>query len=241
MSGQTPVPFDDVLRAAAALQRLIPEATLVGGSAAALFAGHRRSEDADHIVADLRSRFDDLLTLLEQREDWTTARAQRPVLILGSLQNVETGLRQLRRRRPIETTTVETAFGTIRVPTPAELLRVKGWLILDRNMTRDYLDFLAIADKLGADEAIAALRDLDSYYADAYKPGERDVSPLVQLTRQLADIRPEDRDDVDLATYRGLKAPWTEWSFLQQLGTRLATAMISDALRRQTPERAPKP
>ena len=69
----------------------MPDAVLVGGSAAAYHAGHRVSLDDDHVVADLRSRFDDILAALEETDGWVTARVQRPVLILGRLDGVENG------------------------------------------------------------------------------------------------------------------------------------------------------
>ncbi len=50
-----------VLSAAARLQRLIPDAVLVGGTASAVYAEHRFSRDADHILNDLRDRFDVVL------------------------------------------------------------------------------------------------------------------------------------------------------------------------------------
>lgn len=53
--------WDDVLSAAARLQSELPDAVLVGGTAAAVYAGHRFSRDADHVVGDLRSRFDRIL------------------------------------------------------------------------------------------------------------------------------------------------------------------------------------
>jgi hypothetical protein len=42
-----------VLRSAAQLQRLVPDAVLVGGSAAALHARHRLSFDHAHVLTDL--------------------------------------------------------------------------------------------------------------------------------------------------------------------------------------------
>ena len=54
--------WEPVLSAAARLQRLLPEAVLVGGTAAGLHAGHRGvSRDADHVPANLRSHFDEVL------------------------------------------------------------------------------------------------------------------------------------------------------------------------------------
>ena len=47
-----------VLSSAAHLQRIVPDAVLVGGTASAVHAKHRFSRDADHVLTDLRSRFD---------------------------------------------------------------------------------------------------------------------------------------------------------------------------------------
>ena len=52
--------------------------------------GHRMSLDDDHVVADLRLRFDEILADLEATQGWITARVQRPVLILRRLDGVET-------------------------------------------------------------------------------------------------------------------------------------------------------
>jgi hypothetical protein len=41
--------WERVIHAAAHLQRILPEAVLVGGTASALYAEHRLSTDADHV------------------------------------------------------------------------------------------------------------------------------------------------------------------------------------------------
>ena len=41
-----------VLSSAARLQRILPDAVLVGGTASAIHAGHRFSNDADHVLTD---------------------------------------------------------------------------------------------------------------------------------------------------------------------------------------------
>lgn len=46
----------------------------MGGTAAALHAGHRRSHDADHVLEDLRERFDHVLAHLERAAGWQTER-----------------------------------------------------------------------------------------------------------------------------------------------------------------------
>lgn len=103
--------LDQVLRSAARLQELIPDAVLVGGTAAALHAGHRESYDHDHVLADLDQRYEQVLEAVEASEGWATSvRASRPPMtILGSLDGIPDGLRYLRRVRPLETIRVEVA------------------------------------------------------------------------------------------------------------------------------------
>jgi hypothetical protein len=130
--------WEQLLSAAAHLQEILPEATLVGGTAVAIFAQHRLSQDADHLLPDLRSRFDAVLADLEAVAGCRTARVQRPVLIVGSLDGIETGVRQLIREQPLETQEITIGGLRLMVPTEEELLRIKAVLILKRNATRDY-------------------------------------------------------------------------------------------------------
>ena len=112
--------WEQLLSAAAHLQELLPGATLVGGTAVAIFAQHRLSRDADHVLPDLRERFDDVLAQLESVAGWRTARVRRPVLILGSLDGIETGVRQMIREEPLETREVKIDNVRLIVPTEAE-------------------------------------------------------------------------------------------------------------------------
>ena len=210
--------WNDVLAAAARLQRLVPDAVLVGGTAAAAHAKHRVS-------------FDDVLDHVEQAEGWRTARVNRPVLILGSLDGVETGIRQLVRSRPLELEELDTPAGTIRIPTLPEMLRVKAWLILRRNATRDYLDTVALAERLGGDEAGAVVADLDAYYEDQLGAGGRRIA--TQLAKQLAEPAPYDLSDVDLREYRQLARRWQDWDDVARACEALAVAML-DRLSRES-------
>ncbi len=92
-----------VLESASRLQQLVPDAVLVGGSAAALYATHRDSYDHDHVVSDLRERFDLVLEALESEGDWVTNRVTPGKVILGRLGDIEAGVRQLIRARPLDT------------------------------------------------------------------------------------------------------------------------------------------
>lgn len=214
-----------VLESASRLQQLVPDTVLVGGSAAALYAGHRDSYDHDHVVADLRDRFDVVLEALESEGDWVTNRVVPGKLILGQLGDIEAGVRQMTRTRRLETTQVTLPSGRkLTVPTAAEALRIKGFLIVRRNQTRDYLDVAALADRYGLDEAAGVLARIDDYYADQHGEG-RGVA--AQLARQLADPRPKDSSVTrQLAEYRQLASRWTDWGEVRSVCRELAAEML---------------
>lgn len=158
-----------VLASAARLQEVVPDAVLVGGSAAALHAGHRDSFDHDHVLADLVERYQDVLEAVEATDGWATSvRASKPPFtIMGSLGGVEAGLRQMRRSRPLETEQVDVGDGqSVVAPTADEALRVKAYLVVQRNAVRDHLDVVALADHLGVDRAVRVLERIDDYYVD---------------------------------------------------------------------------
>lgn len=199
--------WERLLSAAAHLQRIIPDAVLVGGTASVLYAGHRLSADADHVLNDLRNRFDAVLAELEAISGWITARVNRPVQILGSLDGIETGIRQLIRRDPLETQKIDCYGLQITVPTISEMLRIKGVLILKRNATRDYLDFAALADQSGDEQIADALRHFDRLY-----PQPNGESPLQQLQIQLASPLPYDLEAMNLSEYKNLALRWQNWA-----------------------------
>jgi hypothetical protein len=221
MPSETLPDWERVLASAAHLQRLLPEAVLVGGSASALYAQHRLSTDADHVLTDLQSQFDQILTDLESVAGWKTARVKRPVQILGSLDGIETGIRQLIRETPLETTQIEYQGGKITVPTEAEMLRIKGVLILKRNATRDYLDFVALADHLGSEKMIAALQTFDQLY-----PQPNEESALQQLQIQLAQPLPYDLEELNLSEYKNLASRWTDWLNVKASCVEVATVIF---------------
>jgi hypothetical protein len=217
-----PLPeWERVLAAAAHLQELLPDAVLVGGTASALSAEHRVSVDADHVLTDLRERFDDVLAQLESVAGWQTARVQRPVQILGSLDGIETGVRQLIRRQPLETHKIERNGQSITVPTDAEMLRIKAVLILKRNATRDYLDFVALQDKLGADASVQAMKSFDALY-----PQPNGQSALQQLLVQLAEPMPYDLEADRLSEYKHLAARWHDWNTVRAACARFAVRLF---------------
>lgn len=216
--------LEDVLDKAAQLQELVPGAVLVGGSAAAVHAHHRQSFDHDHVIADLAERFDTILENLEALGDWSMTRAQPGKIILGELGGIETGVRQLLRNRPLESTEIEVRGKRLVIPTVAEILRIKAWLALSRNQTRDYLDIAALATRIGLDEAATMLRGLDDYYADINR---RPEAVATQLVRQLADPRPRDAEvTTQLDSYKALDPRWHDWSAVKAVLGDLAERMV---------------
>lgn len=220
-----------VLSSAARLQELVPDAVLVGGSAAALYAGHRDSFDHDHVVSDLRERFDVILEAIESEGDWVTNRVVPGKLILGRLGDIEAGVRQMIRRRPLETVDIEVAESrSLRVPTAEETLRIKAFLIVRRNQTRDYLDTAALSSRYGFDESARMLASIDDYYGDQNfeaSPDDAGAGVATQLVRQLSDPRPADPSVTrELDSYRHLSGEWTSWRYVRGACTKLADAII---------------
>lgn len=206
-----------VLESAAKLQEIVPDTVLVGGSAAALYAGHRDSFDHDHVLHDLSDRYGIILDAVEASEGWATSiRASKPPFtVLGSLDGVEAGLRQLRRSRPLETSVYDLGDNrSVAVPTLEETLRIKAYLVVQRNATRDYLDVVALVDTLGLHTAVQVLRDIDAYYEDRSETNE---SVLTTLTLSLTTPRPKDPVvTTQLKDYKGLVSDWQDWSAVEE-------------------------
>lgn len=199
-----PLPgWERLLSAQEVFQSHFPECVLVGGTAAALHAHHRVSIDADHVLPDLKTQFAEILRDVEKESGWRTSRIEPPVLILGNFQGVRTGIRQLIRSAPLETMRVR----GLKIPTPEEILRIKAYLIVRRNATRDYIDFVALWDHLGVPRAQKALQTLDVFY-----PQEGDVTICQQLAMQLSEPNPWDLSQTDLSQYKALQAPYTDWN-----------------------------
>jgi hypothetical protein len=213
--------WERLLSAERHLQYLVPGTVLVGGTAAAVLARHRVSLDGDHVVADPRDRSDEVLACLEAAAGWQTTRIQRPVLILGQLDGMLTGVRQLRRSRPLETEVVD----GLRVPTLAEMARIKAWLLITRHTVRDYLDTVVLFERLGETGVRDAMQPFDAIYAQA-----GGVSLLAEVAERLASAGPADRATIDLASYRSLRAPWNDWAHLADRGRAWAVVLARVAL-----------
>jgi hypothetical protein len=215
-----------VFASAAKLQAMVPDAVLVGGSAAVLYAGHRESFDHDHVLVDLVGRYDTVLEAVEASEGWATSvRASKPpVTIMGSLDGVEAGLRQLRRTKPLETVRIEVPPDSwVVAPTEEEILRIKAYLVVQRNTVRDYLDVVALVDHLGATRSVEVLAGIDRYYSDR---SERNDSVRTSLIASLADPEPRDTEVIsELHRYKGLALEYQDWTTIRQRALAMSLAL----------------
>ena len=221
--------WEDVISNIARVNSVLPEAIIVGGTASALYAEHRTSNDTDFVVKDLKERFSGILSILESVSGWKTNRIKPPVLILGNFNGIETGIRQLKRAMPLETRVMEYKGQKLIVPTESEILRIKGFLIISRNATRDYIDFAALSDHLGLEKTNESLKDFDKLY-----PQENNASALKQLLIQLSNPLPYDLKETDLTKYKNLDKKWQDWNNVKD-HCKLVTANIFLPLRRKAP------
>ena len=183
--------------------------------------------DHDHVLTDVRDRFEMVLEALESDPDLVFNRAVRGKLILGSLGDIEVGVRQLIRAHPVEFEDVTLEGGdVVRVPTIEETLRIKAYLTVKRNQVRDYLDVAALADAMSPLRAAQTLSRIDDYYADQSVDGEPVRS---QLTRQLGNPRPQDTHTIsNLSSYKGLVPRWHRWSDVVDVCREIASHLINE-------------
>ncbi len=127
------------------------------------------------------------------------------------------------RRSPVETTNVQLPTGDrLRVPTGAEALRLKGYLIMCRNSSRDYADFADMVDSVEPETAAVVLAGMDSYYGCQTSRREWMAT---QLVRRLADPHPSDFSDEQWSE-PDAKADWED---VKQRCLSVAVAMLEEA------------
>jgi len=206
------------------LQAKVPSAILVGGTAAALHVGHRISFDHDHALRDLSTRYDEAIVALESIVGWRTKRRVKGKLVLGEIDQIDAGLRNQRRSAPLETTTIKVPRGgELKIPTIEEMLRIKTFLVVERNATRDYLDVAALSHHLGLPKSVRALERMNELYAEfAGEGGDVLITAIVKLSNP----DPYDLTDVDLTEYKGIIAPWNDWRAVEKQCLSVAVALL---------------
>jgi RND superfamily putative drug exporter len=127
------------------------------------------------------------------------------------------------RRSPVETTNVQLPTGDrLQIPTGAETLRLKGYLIMCRNSARDYAEFADLVGCMETQTAAVVLAGMDRYYCGEHS---RKQWVATQLVRRLADPQPSDEDDTRLS---GPEAE-ADWAKIRQRCLSVAVAMLEEA------------
>jgi heme transporter len=135
----------------------------------------------------------------------------------------ETDHPRFERRSPVETTHVQLPTGDrLQIPTGAETLRLKGYLIMSRNSSRDYTEFADLVDTMEAETAAFVLAGMDRYYC-SQSPRRQWIA--TQLVRRLADPHPTDLDD---ESWPGPDAK-ADWEGVRQRCLSVAVAMLEEA------------
>lgn len=130
------------------------------------------------------------------------------------------------RRSPVETTNVQLPTGDrLLIPTGAETLRLKGYLIMSRNSSRDYAEFADMVEAMEPETAAVVLAGMDRYYCcQPLGSYSRRQWMATQLVRRLADPHPSDVDD-----------EWPDpdaranWEEVRQRCLAVAVAMLEEA------------
>jgi RND superfamily putative drug exporter len=127
------------------------------------------------------------------------------------------------RQSPVETTNVQLPTGDrLQVPTGAETLRLKSYLVMCRNTTKDFAEFAELVDSMETHTAAVVLASMDRYYC-----GDRSRKQWVatQLVRRLADPRPSDEHDARMS---GPEAE-ADWAKVRERCLSVAVAMLEEA------------
>jgi hypothetical protein len=127
--------------------------------------------------------------------------------------------------------TYDSPYGEIVLPTFAEMLRIKGYLFVRRNATRDLVYFVALADRLieleGDGALKEALRNLDRMC-----PQSNNQSVTRQLALQLAEPKPMDLRRGNLEQYRVLNDRYRTWDQVKkralELGSEIERYRLED-------------
>jgi len=143
-----------------------------------------------------------------------------------ALDALETDAEVVARRSPVETTYVQLPNGDrLQVPTGAETLRLKSYLVLCRNTRADYAELAALSDALGIGNAAAVLAGIDRYY-NSGNPGRHDRPWIAtELVRRLADPVPTDAGD---SAREGHQEAGDQWDTVRQRCLALAVAMLEE-------------
>jgi RND superfamily putative drug exporter len=127
------------------------------------------------------------------------------------------------RRSPMETTNVQLPTGDrLQIPTGAETLRLKSYLIKCRNSAKDFAELADLVDSMETQTAAVVLARMDRYYSGQHA---RNQWVATQLVRRLADPHPSDVDADSLSD----PDAEADWERVRQRCLSVAVAMLEEA------------
>ncbi|MDH6195852.1 putative membrane protein YdfJ with MMPL/SSD domain [Mycobacterium frederiksbergense] len=127
------------------------------------------------------------------------------------------------RLGPVETTNVQLPTGDrLQIPTGAETLRLKSYLIMCRNSAKDFEEFADLVESMETETAALVLSGMDRYYC-GQNPKSRWVA--TQLVRRLADPQPSDEHDF----VKSDSDAAADWENVRQRCLSVAVAMLEEA------------
>ena len=130
---------------------------------------------------------------------------------------------EVERLSPVETTNVQLPTGDrLQIPTGAETLRLKSYLVLCRNNRSDYAELADLVDCMNLDNAALVLAGIDGYYSSG-QPQRQWIA--TQLVRRLADPVPTDAADDE--RWSGPDAA-AEWDDVRTRCLSLAVAILEE-------------
>ena len=211
--------WERLLAAERHLQYLIPGATLVGGTAAALHARHRISMDGDHVIEDLRDRFDPgsgnargRCRLADRASP--AARPDSP----AELDGVPDGNPSA---SPYAAARDRGAVSGLRVPTLAEMARIKAWLARRRGTRYGTTSIPSCSSSAWARKPWSPRCDRSTRSTGSRAPPRR--SP--RWPSVCASAAPADLATIDLRRYRALQPPWSDWAHVVARGRHWAEVL----------------
>jgi hypothetical protein len=215
--------WENMVNAGITAQKAVNEAIPIGGTIASLYANHRLSYDLDHLLMNLKGEFTEILELLSDVPGWKLAKKTTDKVILGSIDGVDVGFRQIKRRKPLATTVVKTSRGDWRIPTFGEMVNLKAAMVAVRTATRDFLDLVALFDAAENDgKVVDNIMRIDTDFE-----GLQSHSLLLSLSQHLADPCPDDLGSVDLSNYRGLSRKYQNWNETRERCKKISEMIIA--------------
>ena len=106
------------------------------------------------------------------------------------------------------------------IPTMKEMLRIKAFLLAERRVARDFIDVAALAERLGQSASLQTLSYLNLLY-----PSSQPQSAVTRFAEG-CEGDPVDLAEVDLAAYKGLRPPFTDWPHVTEICRCLGHAVI---------------